>query len=142
MFCNKTSNNLINKAHRRCLKCVYNKKGISLENLLQIDDSVSIHIKNLRILMTEVFKSLNQTNPSFMWDMFQIKCSPYQLRMPLNLTLPPTSSKTFGTYALVFRASYIWNNLPAQIKNATTIKQFTNLIQAWTGNVCNCKLCL
>ena len=142
MFCNKTSNNLINKAHRRCLKCVYNKKGIPLENLLQIDGSVSIHIKNLRILMIEVFKSLNQTNPSFMWDMFQRKCSPYQLRMPLNLTLPPTSSKTFGTYALVFRASYIWNNLPAQIKNATTIKQFTNLIQAWTGNVCNCKLCL
>ena len=140
MFCNKTSNNLINKAHRRCLKCAYNKKEIPLANLLQIDGSVSIHTKNLRILMAEVFKSLKQTNPRFMWDMFQIKCSPYQL--PLNLTLLPTSSKRFGTYSLVFRSSFIWNNLPAQIKNTTTLKQFTDLTQAWTGNVCNWKLCL
>ena len=141
MFCNKISNNMINKAHIRCLKCVYNKNNMSLENLSSIDGSASIHVKNLRILMTEVYKSLNQINPEFMWDIFQIKASPYQLRMPLNLTLPPTSSKTFGTYSLAFRASFVWNNLPAIIKNSTTLRQFRNLIKNWQGNLCNCKLC-
>ena len=141
MFCNKISNNMINKAHRRCLKCVYNKNNMSLENLSSIDGSASIHVKNLRVLMTEVYKSLNQINPEFMWDIFQIKTSPYQLRMPSNLTLPPTSSKTFGTYSLAFRASFVWNNLPAIIKNSTTLRQFKKLIKNWQGNLCNCKLC-
>ena len=141
MFCNKTSNKLINKAHRRCLKCVYNESDMCLENLTLIDDSVSIHVKNLRILMTEVYKSLHQISPRFMWDLFQVKDTPYQLRMPLNLILPSTSSKRFGTYSLAFRASFIWNNLPAVIKNSTTLQQFSNLIQTWQGNLCNCKIC-
>ena len=77
-----------------------------------------------------------------MWDMFQVKNTPYQLRMPLNLSLPPTSSKKFGTYSVVFRAAFIWNNLPAKIKTATTIQQFKKLIKTWQGNLCNCKLCI
>ena len=111
---------LINKAYRRCLKCVYNKNNISLERLAMIDHSDYIHVKNLRILMIEVYKTLNKLNPGFMWDMFQVKNTPDQLRMPLNLSLPPTSSKKFGIYSVVFRAAFIWNKLPAKIKNATT----------------------
>ena len=140
MFCNRTSENLINKAHRRCLKCVYNT-NMSLEGLTLMDNSVPIHKKNLRILMIEVYKSLNQINPDFMWDLVQYKNSPYQLRMPQILTLPTTLSKTYGTYSLAFRESFVWNNLPAKLKDAATLQQFRKLIHMWQGNICNCKLC-
>ena len=91
-----------------------------------MDNSVPIHKKNLRILMIEVYKSLNQINSDFMWDLVQSKNSPYQLRMPQILTLPTTLSKTYGTYSLAFRASFVWNNLPAKIKTLQHCNNFAN----------------
>ena len=60
MFCNKMSNNLIDKTHKRALRVVYNCYDKSLEELLQIDGSLKIHQRNLRTLMIEVFKSINK----------------------------------------------------------------------------------
>ena len=71
-------------------------------------------------------------NPEFMWEMFQIKTSPYQLRMPKGLE----------HIRLAFRTNFIWNNLPSIIKNSTTLQQFSDLIKNWQGNRCNCKLLL
>ena len=41
VFCSKTSNNLIDKTHKRALRVVYNSYDKSLEELLQIDGSVT-----------------------------------------------------------------------------------------------------
>ena len=59
MFCSKTSNNLIDKTHKRALRVVYKSYDKSLEGLLQIDGSVTIHQRNLRTLMKEVYESKN-----------------------------------------------------------------------------------
>ena len=89
----------------------------SLEELLQIDGSVTIHQRNLLTLMIEVYKSINELNPEFMWDIFHIKDISYLLRKNTNLILPQTNTKTYGTNTVLFRTCYIWNNLPDHVKN-------------------------
>ena len=57
MFCRKTLYSKIEKIHHRTLKVVY---GIddSYNNLLLSSNSVSIHQRHLRFLVTEIFKSI------------------------------------------------------------------------------------
>ena len=116
MFCRKTSNALVNRTHKRALRVVYENKHLSLEELLVVDGNVNIHIKNLRVLMTQIFKSLMHMNPEFMWDIFPEKCIPYEIRNTCVLTLPKTERMTYGVHGVLFRGFQVWNSLPPQIK--------------------------
>ena len=72
MFCRKTLYSKIQKIHHRALKVVY---GIddSYKNLLLSCKYVSINQRHLRFLVTEIFKSISQINPEFMWSFFMPK---------------------------------------------------------------------
>ena len=121
----KLPNALIDRTHKRALRVVYRGADLSLTELLQLDSDVTIHTyQELRTLMTEIYKSLNHTNLRFMWNLFQEKTIPYNLRAHSILTLPSTERKTYGTYAIIFRASLIWNNLPSHIKKAANLIEF------------------
>ena len=48
MFHSRILNNRINKLHERTLRLVYNDQGSSSEQLLQRDNSFSIHDRNLQ----------------------------------------------------------------------------------------------
>ena len=86
VFCSKTLNNIISKTHKKSLKVLYNIEEASLTELLAIDKSDTIHTQNLRVLVTEVFKSLNGLNPKFMQDLYEIK--KYSQRKDKCLVLP------------------------------------------------------
>ena len=47
----------IKKLNERCLRLTYNDKKWSFKELLKTDKSVSIQIKNLQVLATEMFKA-------------------------------------------------------------------------------------
>ena len=49
-------NNKINNLHERALRTVYQDKKSSFETLLKHDKSVSIHVRNLQYLATEILK--------------------------------------------------------------------------------------
>ena len=57
MCCDKTSDNRINHLHERALRIVYNDNVSTFEKLLGKDNSVTIHVRNLRILATELYKT-------------------------------------------------------------------------------------
>ena len=141
MFCSKKCNNSIDKAHKRALRAVYQNWNGSLEELLDVDGSVKIHTRNLRVLLTEVFKSLNKLNPMFMWEIFESKVTPYSLRSGKSLTLPPTINRRYGIEGLLFRASLTWNNLPQHIKALKKLPKFKSVIKTLTPLKCSCKLC-
>ena len=140
MFCSKISGIKIDQSHKRGLRAVYQLFNYSLEELLDLDDSTSIHTRNIQFLMTEVYKSINHLNPKFMWNLFIIKEVPYSLRGRKKLVLPPTERKTYGIYGYIFRASFIWNNLPNDIKDAITLNEFKQKIAQWHPNICGCRI--
>ena len=85
------------------MRCVYRDYESPLEVLLEKDGSVKFHVKKLRTLMLEVFKTLHHLNPEFMWDMFVYKQTSYTSRCGRNLILPPTRTCKFGLSSLSYR---------------------------------------
>ena len=81
-MCNsRTNNNQINRLHERCLRIVYNDKQSSFNELLEKDGSVSIHMRNIQILATEMYKLVNNLSPPIMNRVFELNSdSHYNLR--------------------------------------------------------------
>ena len=50
MFHRRKFNNKINRMHEQCLRMVYHENTSSYEELLKIDNSVSVHHRNIQIL--------------------------------------------------------------------------------------------
>ena len=57
MCCDKTSDNRINHLHELALRPVYNDNLLTFQKLLEKDHSATIHVRNLRILATELCKA-------------------------------------------------------------------------------------
>ena len=72
MFCRKTLYSKIEKIHHKTLKVIYESND-TYENLLLQSNTVSIHQRHLGFLMIEIYKSISQLNPQFMWSFLRIK---------------------------------------------------------------------
>ena len=59
MFYNKTSNNQINKIHKRTLRLVFEIEDANFEDLLLKDNSWSVYENNIHTLLIEIYKSIN-----------------------------------------------------------------------------------
>ena len=59
MFCNKTSNNQINKIHKRTLRLIYEMEDANFEDLLLKANSWNAHENNIHTLFIEVYKSIH-----------------------------------------------------------------------------------
>ena len=92
MFCRKTLYSKIEKIHHRTLKVIYQSND-TYENLLLQSNTVSVHQRHLRFLMIEIYKSISQLNPQFMWSFFTHKDIPYNLRKGTILGSPKTHKK-------------------------------------------------
>ena len=73
-------NQKINKMQERAIRITYNDTESTFSELLQKDSAVTIHTKNLQILMTEMYKTRNGLNPSFMQEIFCDNTTYYNLR--------------------------------------------------------------
>ena len=91
MFHDRNSNTKINRIQGRALRIAYKDNTSNFETLLEKDNSISVHQKNLQLLMIEIFKTKNQLNPPLMLEIFEEKALPYQLRC--SSTLKSTKSE-------------------------------------------------
>ena len=91
LFCSKAADNLINRTTKRAMRITYNRDSEqTLDALLQKDGTLTIHKKNLQILMVEVYKTLNHLNPLYMWDLFTRIV--VKFRIKILCELPPARS--------------------------------------------------
>ena len=100
MFHSRGVNNRINKIHKRTLRLVYkddkstfDERTLRLvykddkstyEELLMKDNSFTIHDRNLQVLVTEIYKVINNISPVTTKSIFKIKNTPYNLRSGVN----------------------------------------------------------
>ena len=59
MFHSRELNYCINRIHERALRLVYQDNSLSFAELLEKDNSVTIHLRNLQLLATEIYKLKN-----------------------------------------------------------------------------------
>ena len=135
MFSNKERNMLINSIHCRALRAMLNNFSLSFEEMLEFTGDVTIHEKNLRSLALEVYKSLNEFNPSFMKEFYSSKKTSYDFRRGKLFLLPPS----LGCNSWLFRSILLWNNLPEHLKELP-INGFKKSLK-FCKLYCKCKIC-
>ena len=108
-------NNKINRLHERALRIAYKDYASSFESLLEKDGSVTIHQKNVQLLMNEMFKTTNNLNPSFMDEIFLKRSARYNLRNTNTFLLPMVHTVNHGTETNRYRGQRIWRSLPQEI---------------------------
>ena len=141
MFHSRHLNNKIDKIHERALRIAYKDYESSFNTLLERDTSVTIHTKNLQILMIEMFKTKENINPPFMKEIFRERNITYNLRNNNEFMLPRAKTVTYGTETIKYRGQRLWLSLPQHIKNAQSVNEFKNKIKSWNGAECTCRLC-
>ena len=72
MFCNKTSDNQINKIHKRTLRLVFEMEDANFEDVLLKDNPWDVHENNIHTLLIKIYKSINNLTPPIMKDFFLI----------------------------------------------------------------------
>ena len=70
MFHNRALNNRINRISEQALRLVYQNKNLSFSKLLELDNSVTIHQRNLQVLVTKIFKVKNNLSPEIIKQVF------------------------------------------------------------------------
>ena len=122
-------NNKINRLHERALRIAYKDFFSSFATLLEKDRSVTIDERNLQLLMTEMFKTINNLNPIFMKEIFRQRSAAYNLRNANTFTVPIIHTAKYGTETVRCRGQRIWHSLPQEVKDANSVQQFKNKIK-------------
>ena len=123
-FCNKKSQNKIEKIQERCLKVLLNDYTSNYEELLENSKSVPMKIKRLRNIITEIFKTLNNQNANFMKEIFHH--SPNLTHRKHNIYVHPQHTTRFGTKSLRALGAHLWNLLPENIKSTESFIELKN----------------
>ncbi len=141
MFHSKHLNAKIDKIQERALRIAYKDFDSSFEYLLERDNSLTIHAKNLQTLLTEVFKTHKHLNPNFMKEIFTERENMYNLRNNNEFEIPRVRTVNFGSETIRYRGPQLWLSLSTETKNAGSIREFKSKIKYWNCDECLCKIC-
>ena len=71
MWSDRASDNRINHLYEHALRTVYNGNMSTFKKLLEKDNSVTIHVRNLRILAAELYKTKENLAAPLMHEIFE-----------------------------------------------------------------------
>ena len=143
MFSSAKSVNKVESLQKRALCFLYNRYDCSYETLLELAGKSTMSVGRFRNLCIEIYKTINNINPSFMKDIFQLRVANREARSQykLNLEIPKINQVTFGTRSIRFYGPKIWNTLPLHIKSSENLLLFKTLIKNWDTISCKCLVC-
>ena len=88
MFHNRTFNNKINRLHERASRLAYDDDNSSFQELLNLDNSMTIHHRNLHKLATEMYKTKNNLSPIPVQEIFKEHVNLHDLRNNRSWDIP------------------------------------------------------
>ena len=141
LFCNKGANKKIDRAHKRALKILHNDYDSSFQSLLAHSNRFTIHVQNLQKLMTEIYMSLNNMNPSIVWEFHEKRYVAYDLWKKNLCKLLKAKTNSYGVECLSFRGSFLWKTLGDYVKQEPSLARFKKKIRNSAGECCTCRIC-
>ena len=130
----------IDKIQKRFLRIVLDDYGSDYDILLRKSGKVTMEIKRLKVLVIEIFKTVNNLNPTYTKDISPVKLHP-KVR-PNNILVKHHNTyhntTAYGTNNLKSLGPKIWNQLPEDIKSKTSYTKFKEYIDTWFGPKCRC----
>ena len=141
MFHNRTLNNKINKLYEKALRAVYKDDNSTLHEVLENDNAVTIHQRNLQRLSIEMYKVKSQISPLPVQEMFKVHDNVYDLIKKRSWETSNVRTVHYGTETVPFRGPKIWEMIPVYIKDSTNFNVFKTKIKQWKPLDCTCRLC-
>ena len=128
MFHGREINRKINHIHERSLRIVYRDYNSSFKDLLQKDNSICIHHRNIQSLTVELFKVKVNLFNRIMNDIFPTRVLNYNLRSQTDFFRNNVNTTKFGLNSLRYFASKVWSMMPIEIKDSWSVEMFKNKI--------------
>ena len=141
MFCSRTLNNKINKLHERALRVVYKNDDLTFQQLLEKDNSITIHDRNLQKLAIEMYKAKHKISPVPVQQLFRHKGNIHNLRNDREWEVPKVRTVNNGIETIRYRGPKTWDLLPNDIKESKSLAEFQRKIRKWKPQGCTCRLC-
>ena len=135
MFHSRTANKKINKLHERTLRIVYKDKSLTYEQLLEKDNSFTIHERNLQKLAIEMYKVKHNLCPIPFRDIFQMK------ERGADFVVPKINTVNRGEETIRYRGPITWELVPQDIREVESLALFKSKIKNWKPTGCTCRLC-
>ena len=105
MMHSRKLDNKINRLNERCLSVTYNDGLSSFEKLLERDNSVSVHNRNIQCPVIESYKVFNDISSDIMKDVFPLSTSSnYDIRNRRTFTTRSVKEVYYGTESLSYLA--------------------------------------
>ena len=141
MFYERALNHRINHIHERALRIACKDYENDFGVLLEQSKSVPIHVRNLQLLMTEIYKTKGGLNPSFMIEIFMQQNISYSLRYGDDAQVPKVRTTSFGIESIAYLGNILWQILPQEIKQSNSLPIFKSQIRFLNSGKCSCRLC-
>ena len=103
-------------------------RPITCYELLDMDNSITMHQRNLQRLATEMYKVKNNISPIPMQELFTAQVNTHDLRNKRCWNIPNARSVGCGTETI--RGSKTWEQY-----------QLKAMIKCWKPEGCTCRLC-
>ena len=137
MFINRGTNHKVNRLHERSLRILCKDYVCSYAELLQKDNSVTVHTRNIQLLAIEIYKVKQQISPNFISEIFPPTDIAYNTsdfkRTKVNTVL-------WGSETIHYIGPIIWDLLPLNIQTTPTLRSFISKVKKWEPENCPCRL--
>ena len=141
MFRSRELKNRINRINERALRLVYQDNSLSFAELFEKDNSVTIHQTNLQALATEIFKLKNGLALEILKEVFEIQNRAYNfLSEATHFKRENVKTTHYGIQSVRYLRPKIWDMMPNNIKNCSSLNKFKNSINSWKPNEVPCRL--
>ena len=109
---------------------IYNDQISSFEELLNKDNSVSIHLNNIHALAIEMYKVANNMSPDILNEVFKLRNTPhYNLQHTSHFSADPIHNVYNRTESASYLGPKIWEQIPTEIKNKDSLHGFKKEIK-------------
>ena len=112
----------------------------TFQELLNKDNSISIHHRNLQVLATEMFTIHRGLSPEILRQTFVPKTSWYNLRRNDYFEKSKVHSVYYGTESLSFLDPKKWDLVPVELKHSETLYSFKLKVKNWVPFECPCRI--
>ena len=130
MFSHAKSLKKVEALQKRALRFLYDDYNSPLEEILNKSGKICMEVNRLRYLCTEIYKTINNINSSFMKQIFQRRETSRTVRnqYKLNLSLPKVNQISYGEKSLRYYGPKIWNSFPFHVKTSENLKTFKDIV--------------
>ena len=131
IFCGKVNSSKLEKLQERALRFVYNDNISSYDEMLHRSDMLSLSIFRLRFLAIEVYKCVKLENAQYLNELFVKRQHVYGLRDTDLLKQTRFDTYKFGYRFFAYYGSKLWNSLPIEMKQSTSLTIFKDKLYYW-----------